>query len=162
MYFFCVPRRSHLYSLVRLQVAGSMGPKFLGVSHLFFADDNILFARATLQQSSEIADIISKYERTSGQKINFNKFEVFFSKNIGVVSRGEILNILGVKEVERHVKYLGLPTIIGRSKKAVFPCIKERVWKKLQGGKRSFLLSRKKRCIKAVAQAIPTYMMFAF
>ncbi|XP_021759598.1 uncharacterized protein LOC110724485 [Chenopodium quinoa] len=36
------------------------------VSHLFFADDSILFARANVQECSVIADIISKYERASG------------------------------------------------------------------------------------------------
>ena len=73
------------------------------------------------------------------------------------------MRALGVREVNRHEKYLGLPTIIGRSKKAVFSCLKERIWKKLQGWKQK-LLSRpgKEVLIKAVAQAIPTYMMSIF
>lgn len=133
------------------------------VSHLFFADDSILFARATLSECSKIANIISMYERASGQKINFNKSEVSFSKNVVPSKRGEILQILGVREVDRHQKYLGLPTIIGRSKNTVFQCIKGRVWKKMQGWKEK-LLSRpgKEVLIKAVAQAIPTYMMSIF
>lgn len=133
------------------------------VSHLFFADDSILFARATLQECSVIANVISLYERASGQKINFNKAEVTFSKNVESTRRNEILNMLGVREVARHEKYLGLPTIIGRSKRAVFAVLKERIWKKLQGWKEK-LLARpgKEVLIKAVAQAIPTYMMSIF
>ncbi|XP_021719169.1 uncharacterized protein LOC110686870 [Chenopodium quinoa] len=75
----------------------------------------------------------------------------------------EIISILGVKKVARHEKYLGLPTIIGRSKKVVFSCLKERIWKKMQGWKEK-LLSQAGRevLIKAVAQAIPTYMMGLF
>ena len=37
------------------------------VSHLFFADDSILFTKASVQECSVVADIISKYERASGQ-----------------------------------------------------------------------------------------------
>lgn len=32
-------------------------------------------------------------------------------------SKDELSEILGVKEVDSHNKYLGLPSIIGRSKK---------------------------------------------
>ena len=133
------------------------------VSHLFFADDSILFAKATLQECSRVADIISKYERASGQMVNLSKTEVAFSKNVTADRRRDIIETLGVREVDRHEKYLGLPTIIGRSKKAVFACLKERIWKKLQGWKEK-LLSRpgKEIMIKAVAQAIPTYMMSIF
>ena len=133
------------------------------ISHLFFADDSILFTRATLQECSVVADILSTYERASGQKINFNKSEVSFSRNVESCRKNEILTLFGVREVERHEKYLGLPTVIGRSKKMVFAVLKERVWKKLQGWKEK-LLSRagKEVLLKAVIQSIPTYMMSLF
>ncbi|XP_021748562.1 uncharacterized protein LOC110714363 [Chenopodium quinoa] len=62
--------------------------------------------------------------------------------------------------VENHEKYLGFPTVIGRSKKAVFAYIKDRIWKKLQGWEEK-LLSRagKEVLLKSVIQAIPTYLM---
>ncbi|XP_056697634.1 uncharacterized mitochondrial protein AtMg00310-like [Spinacia oleracea] len=62
--------------------------------------------------------------------------------------------------VQVHAKYLGIPTIIGRSKKSVFATLKDRIWKKLQGWKEK-LLSRagKEVLIKSVIQAIPTYLM---
>ena len=47
--------------------------------------------------------------------------------------------ILGFKEVDRHAKYLGLPAIIGRSKKEISSCLMDREWKKLQGWKEKFL-----------------------
>lgn len=61
------------------------------------------------------------------------------------------------------MKYLGFPTIIGRSKKVVFSCLKDRIWKKLQRWKEK-LLARpgKEVLIKAVAQAIPTFMLSNF
>lgn len=80
----------------------------------FFADDSILFSRATLHKCSRIADILSIYERASGQKINFTKSEVAFSKNVDAMKRHDIRKLL--REVDRHEKYLSLPTVIGRSK----------------------------------------------
>ncbi|KAL0408322.1 UNVERIFIED_CONTAM: hypothetical protein Sradi_1766600 [Sesamum radiatum] len=64
----------------------------------------------------------------------------------------------GVEVVSKHDKYLGLPTVVGRSKREVFEGVKERVWKKLQ------TWSSKQLCqagrvvlIKSVLQALPTY-----
>ncbi|KAK9683154.1 hypothetical protein RND81_10G119900 [Saponaria officinalis] len=88
----------------------------------------ILFARANKRECSVLADIISNYERASGQKINYTKSYI-------------IKNVLRVRQVDRHEKYLGIPTIIGRSKKAIFTSLKERIWKKTQGWKEK-LLSR--------------------
>jgi len=66
-------------------------------------------------------------------------------------------------EVRHHDKYLGLPTILGRSKKVVLASIKERVWKKLWGYKERLLSNPGKEVIlKAVAQAIPIYAMSVF
>lgn len=73
------------------------------------------------------------------------------------------MEMLGLKEVDKQEKYLGLPAIIGRSKKAIFSGLKDRIWKKVQGWKENFL-SRVGRefLIKSVIQAIPIYMMSIF
>ncbi|XP_021738183.1 uncharacterized protein LOC110704673 [Chenopodium quinoa] len=124
----------------------------------FFADDSILFVGANVQEFSVIADIISKYERASGQKVNLSKTDVTFNKNVNTIWREEIIEILGVQEVEKHEKYLGLPTTIGRSKKVIFAGLKERLWKKLQGWKEE-LLSRsgKEILIKAILVGLHRY-----
>ena len=63
----------------------------------------------------------------------------------------------------RHTKYLGLPSIIGQSKKQIFAEIKEKVGKKLAGWKGKLLsLGGKEILIKVVAQAIPSYTMSYF
>lgn len=84
-------------------------------------------------ECSVIADITRKYERESGQSFNLDKTDIVFSKCVNVSRRQEIFVSLGVKEVGKHEKYPGLPTIIEKSKKNIFACLKRRIWKKLQG-----------------------------
>ena len=74
-----------------------------------------------------------------------------------------ILNILGPMQDSRHNKYLGLPSIIRKSKSQVFAEIKDRVAKKLAGWKGKLLsIGVREILIKAVAQAVPIYTMSYF
>ena len=50
---------------------------------------------------------------------------VFFSHNAPKALKNEVLNVLRPVQDSRHSKYLGLPTIIGKSKIEVFAEIKE-------------------------------------
>jgi len=73
------------------------------------------------------------------------------------------MSILGPMSDSWHSKYLGLPSIIGKSKTEVFVEIKERVGKKLLGWKNKMLsIGDKEILIKAVAQAISTCTMSCF
>ena len=136
------------------------GPK---VSHLFFANDSVLFCNAKEEECQKILDIPSIYERGSGQKINREKTNTFFSSNTPHEVQVQIQQVFGVPAIRHFEKYLGLPALVGRAKKQSFIYIKERVWKKLQGWKEK-LLSQAGRevLIKAVIQAIPIYTMSCF
>lgn len=133
------------------------------VSHLFFADDNLLFTQATMEACQSLISCFTMYENASGQKINLAKSGITFSPNTTTTLREGIQRCLNLQEAHPHDKYLGLPTFVGKSKATLFESIKARVWKKLQGWKGK-LLSRagKEVLIKAVAQAIPTYCMGCF
>ena len=74
-----------------------------------------------------------------------------------------IKELLGVQEIKQHKKYLGLPSLVGKHKKASLLYIKERVLAKLQGWKEQ-LLSQVGReiLLKAVIQAILTFAMGCF
>ena len=110
-----------------------------------------------------IQRILSLYKQVSGQKLNREKTSVFFSKSTPEGRKLEILNLLGVSEVREYEKYLGLPAVVGRNKKASLNFIKERVWSKLQGWKEKLLSQAGKEVLlKAAVQAIPTFAMSCF
>lgn len=48
------------------------------ISHLLFADDCLIFCRATMQECAALRSILNNYERASCQAINYNKSGVFF------------------------------------------------------------------------------------
>jgi hypothetical protein len=67
---------------------------------------------------------------------------------------------MGVRQVLGTGTYLGLPSMVGRSKRATFAYIKDRIWRKINSW-RSRPLSKagKEVMIKSVLQAIPAYVM---
>nr|XP_023894138.1 uncharacterized protein LOC112006071 [Quercus suber] len=136
------------------------GPK---LTHLFFADDSLLFCRATIQECRKVMEILATYERVSGQRLNREKTALFFSKSTALEHQSQIMDELGVSKLKQYEEYLGLPAMVGRHKKASFGKIKQRVWKRLQGWEGK-LLSQAGRevLIKSVIQAIPTYTMSCF
>lgn len=40
------------------------------LSHLFFADDNLLFCKSNVEEWSRIHDLLVAYEKALGQKLN--------------------------------------------------------------------------------------------
>ena len=54
------------------------GPK---LSHLFFADDSLIFCKATILECDSLQRIFQVYENASGQQLNRAKTSLFFSTN---------------------------------------------------------------------------------
>lgn len=133
------------------------------ITHLFFANDSILFCKENLERCQELKQILQKYEDASDKKINTYKSSVFFSPNLHQNTKDAIFSILGPMKDSRHTKYLGLPSFIRRSKQQVFSILKARLGQKLAGWKGK-LLSKggKEILIKAIAQAIRTYTISFF
>ncbi|XP_058725614.1 uncharacterized protein LOC131596896 [Vicia villosa] len=95
--------------------------------------------------------------------VNLDKSEVSFSRNVCEADANLIRKRMGVKADVNHSKYLGLPVVFGRLKRDVFTMVIERVWNKLKEWKERFLSrAGKEVLIKAVAQAIPTYIMSCY
>ncbi|KAH0983078.1 hypothetical protein GBA52_010255 [Prunus armeniaca] len=96
-------------------------------------------------------------------QINFGKSNLFLSPNTPASIHMQLGAILGMSMVDDPSIYLGLPTVWGSSKKEALQFVREKLLRKLSGWKQS-LLSQAGRevLIKAVAQAVPNYLMGFF
>ena len=54
------------------------------VSHLFFADDSLIFCKASLEECDSLQRILKVYEEASGQQLNRAKTSLFLVKTQGM------------------------------------------------------------------------------
>ena len=92
------------------------GPK---ITHLFFADDCLLFCRSNKEECQKIQQLLDWYEAASGQLVNKNKTTLFFSRNTAKEVQQEIKELLGEPTIKHYEKYLGLPSFVRRQKKSM-------------------------------------------
>ncbi|KAF7817649.1 uncharacterized protein G2W53_031618 [Senna tora] len=123
-------------------------------------DDTMIMSKAEVEEAFVIQQILNQFTEASGQMINTSKSGIVFSKGTDVRNQNRIANILRMTIWNSPGKYLGLPSEWGRSKTHALSWIKEKVWQKLQGWKEKLLSDAgKETLIKAVIQAIPSYVM---
>ncbi|XP_004296207.1 PREDICTED: uncharacterized protein LOC101297422 [Fragaria vesca subsp. vesca] len=133
------------------------------ISHLLFADDSFIFFKAEERGCRKVGSILSRYETLSRQQVSLAKSKIAFSQNVPRWKQDELAAVLGVKRVEKHKKYLGLPTELSYSKEKAFSFLCERIRKRTQGWRdKTLTIAGKEVLIKAVVQSIPTYIMSCF
>ena len=102
----------------------------LSITHIFFADDSLIFCKADKKQAEEVSGILKTYEKGSGQVINMEKSSVFFSRNVEPNKQRQICSSLESIKVVKLGKYLGLPMVITKTKDQIFSFIREKCKKK--------------------------------
>ena len=78
-----------------------------------------MFCRAFLSNLQVVQNILSLYEKASGQQLNREKMTIFFRKAVNEETKALISNYLEVPEVKEYEKYFGLLAVVGRKKKQV-------------------------------------------
>jgi hypothetical protein len=82
----------------------------LGISHLMFAYDCLLFFQANTAQTRVIKDIIEAFEKGTGQMLSANKCSLLFSESCHHSTQTQIKQTLEVSRDSFEDKYLGYPT----------------------------------------------------
>ena len=110
----------------------------LSITHILFADDSLVFTRATKEDCTNLKQLFDCYAAASGKIFNFEKSFMFFSDNAKQGQIATIKDIFQLQVVSRHEKYLGLPSMVGRKKTSFFKKIKLRIINKSPIGKQIF------------------------
>ena len=166
LFLFCVEgfsamlRRAQGEGMIKGVTFGSTGPH---VTHLLFADDSIVFLEGSRENMHTLRDILLKYERASGQKVNMQKSSIYFGKGCGDDLKDALEGEIGISSKALIERYLGLPTQVGRSKEGTFKYVTESSKGKVTGWKGQGM-SKKARevLVKSGLQATPTFTMSCF
>jgi hypothetical protein len=138
-------------------------PSAPSVTHILFADDSLILMRAKESDAQTLQNMLNLYEACSGQMINKEKSVIMFSPNTGENDRNHVMQVLNIQRQPMNDQYLGMPVHVGQNRSKVFAYLKERIWVRIQGWKEKMLSwDGKEILIKAVAQAIPTFVMGCF
>ena len=136
--------------------ASQNGPTF---SHLFFADDLMLFTKADRKNCVAIKEVLDSFCELSRQKISNEKSRVYFSPNVDQDSQEGLCDILGFKPTTSLGMYLGFP-IKHKGTRQDYGFILDHMKSKMAGWK-SNLLSLAGRIVltQSVTSTIPSYVM---
>ncbi|KAA3475886.1 RNA-directed DNA polymerase (Reverse transcriptase) [Gossypium australe] len=130
------------------------------VSHLFFADDLVIFCKARMDQACYLKSIITLFCEISGHKISARKSNIFFSKNTEDESRNQISQLFGFHEVQNLGKYLGVPLLHDRVTKNTLNFVVDKIRRKLQSwDARKLSIAGRITLAQSVLLSIPSYFM---
>ena len=117
IFFLCIERLSHAINLAVRN--GSWCPICLSrngvpLTHLFFADDLLLLAEASCNQSHVINNVLNIFCSCSRELISKQKTQVYFSKNVTAEKARKISDSLGFAATDNLGKYLGMHLLRNR------------------------------------------------
>lgn len=86
------------------------------LSHLFFTDDSIFFCKMQKKTISFLSHTLEEFGRALVKLVNLVKSGIMLSANVSKKDIDWISQRLKVKHMDPNARYLGLPTLFGRSK----------------------------------------------
>lgn len=109
------------------------------ISHRFFADDLTLFAIVNAKNYNTTKATLQLFHSQDGQKVNYTKSRVFFSKNCPTTTKATYVGILGIHEHSSFDKYLVFPMFHKNPSNGDFQYILDNLRKKLARWKNTTL-----------------------
>ncbi|KDP39672.1 hypothetical protein JCGZ_02692 [Jatropha curcas] len=130
------------------------------ISHLFFADELLLFAKASVDQIAVVNQCLQQFDNLSGQRVNMAKSKIFFSANVDMPLRTHICSTAGISLTEDIGVYLGVPIFNGRVTKSAFDSMLSQIDAHLAGWKVQYLsLAGHVTLARPVLIALPNHVM---
>ena len=85
-YLFLICAEALLAMLKKEQIQGNIKGVVVckqapSISQFLFADESLVFCKATMNECNRVWEILQNYEIASGQQMNREKISLFFSKN---------------------------------------------------------------------------------
>ncbi|KAI5338965.1 hypothetical protein L3X38_018237 [Prunus dulcis] len=138
-------------------------PRGVRISNLVFADDCLIFDKATPVAARNINKLLLSFSEVSGQNLNLHKSTVYFSNNVAASSRANVSNILPIQHKATIGRYLGISNIVFWKDPLNAKTMIERIKGKFAGWKAQ-TLSRAGRLtlIKASVSGIPNHTLSCF
>lgn len=84
----------------------------LSSPNLLFANDCLIFGRASSKAVRNISNVLQNFSSASRQQINRDKSNVYFSSKVDAYVKVSISNILGIQNRNSIGRYLGIHNII--------------------------------------------------
>lgn len=129
-------------------------------TYLFFADDLILFAKATTKNCLTIKRALDTFCNISSQKINYLKSRIFFSPKIDPRNIKRVENELQISFTRNFGKYLDVPILLDRRNMRSYDFIINKLRDRLASWKANSLsMVNRLTLINSVTTAISTHIM---
>lgn len=133
------------------------------IMNVMYADDIILFSKASKKDATTINHILNKYCSWSSQQVNREKSGILFSNHTQSNTRRSLKSILQMKSLKKDTIYLGAPLLLSRAPAKDFFYLQSKLEAKLTGWRTKCLLwAGRRTLICSVAQSIPNYSMSTF
>lgn len=122
-----------------------------------YADDTILFCKATEEQARVLKIMLTYFELYTGLKINYDKTGLHYIGSDPMKASG-LAQIIGCGVIDLPITYLGLPLAIGKIPRISWENLIGRIHKKLETWKaRYFNIAGRIILVNHVVAAIPSH-----
>ncbi|XP_057803315.1 uncharacterized protein LOC131018618 [Salvia miltiorrhiza] len=132
-------------------------------THLLYADDILVFCKASVQNAKTLKKILDFYSSISGQQVSLAKSHVFYANKVDLRLQRKINRQLGFAIGTMPFTYLGVPIFVGRVKASYLRAIHDRIAAKFSRWKGLQLSMAGRLClIKSVIQSSATHSMLVY
>ncbi|XP_074315307.1 uncharacterized protein LOC141651498 [Silene latifolia] len=103
----------------------------LGLHHMMFADDLLLFSRGDKQSIMVLLRSFATFSASSGLQMNSQKSNIYFN-GVQRAVKDQIIHMSGCSERQLPFKYLGVPIVASKLGKADCQILIEKIFKRIR------------------------------